>query len=112
MENIGRRGVRLVIFNKIDKMAEEYQKIQKYVIKSTPYGELNDVLKDLDKLAPLDTTAPAISQALMEYNEDHLSLVAVGPGVYYPLMAVCRIEPGRYVDQLAKKIHTVDYLKG
>ena len=28
-------------------MSEEHHKIQKYLIKSTPYGELNEVLKDL-----------------------------------------------------------------
>lgn len=45
-------------------MAEEQQKIQKYIIKSTPYGELNDVIHDLEKLSPLDILSPTISQAI------------------------------------------------
>jgi hypothetical protein len=45
-------------------MSEEQQKIQKYIIKSTPYGELSDVVKDLEKLSPFDPTAPLIAAAL------------------------------------------------
>lgn len=45
-------------------MSEEQQKIQKYIIKSTPYGELFDVLKDVEKLSPFDPNSPIISAAL------------------------------------------------
>lgn len=50
-------------------MSEEQHKIQKYIIKSTPYGELPDVVKDLEKLAPLDTTSPAVANGLQDYHE-------------------------------------------
>lgn len=95
-------------------MSEEQQKIQKYIIKSTPYGELPDALKDLEKLAPLDPTAPLISTSLQEYNEDHLALLPLTQGsqAHYPIMSVCRVAPSRYVDQHSKKIYTVDHLKG
>ena len=49
-------------------MSEEQQKIQKYIIKSTPYGELTDVVKDLEKLSPFDPSTPLIASALEEYN--------------------------------------------
>jgi len=42
----------------------DHHKIQKYIIKSTPFGELNDVLKDLDKVSPLDLTSPALISAI------------------------------------------------
>lgn len=45
-------------------MSEEQQKIQKYIIKSTPYGELIDVLKDVEKLSPFDPTSHTIATAL------------------------------------------------
>lgn len=95
-------------------MAEEQQKIQKYIIKSTPYGELPEALKDLEKLAPLDPSAPLISTALQEYNEDHLAIFPIqgGAQTHYPLMSICRLEPFRYIDQQEKKIYTVDHLKG
>ena len=34
-----------------------------------------------------------------------------GSQTHYPLMAVSRVEPGKYIDQLAKKIYHVDHLK-
>lgn len=55
-------------------MAEEQEKIQKYIIKGTPYGELPEVIRDLEKLAPLNTHNPAIATAIEEYNEEHLAL--------------------------------------
>jgi hypothetical protein len=55
-------------------MAEEQEKIQKYIIKGTPYGELPEVIRDLEKLAPLNTHGPAIAAAIEEYNEEHLAL--------------------------------------
>ena len=45
-------------------MSEEQQKIQKYIIKSTPYGELPEAMKELEKLTPLDPTTPSISNAI------------------------------------------------
>jgi len=45
-------------------MSEEQQKIQKYIIKSTPYGELPDTVKDLEKLSPFDPTSPVIASTL------------------------------------------------
>ena len=39
--------IRAARWHDILVMSEEQQKIQKYLIKSTPYGELNEVLKDL-----------------------------------------------------------------
>lgn len=50
-------------------MAEEQEKIQKYIIKGTPYGELPEVIKDLEKLAPLNLNAPHLSEALQDYHE-------------------------------------------
>jgi hypothetical protein len=50
-------------------MSEEQLKIQKYIIKSTPYGELHEAVKDLEKLSPLDLTSPVINQAIEDYNE-------------------------------------------
>ena len=55
-------------------MAEQ-EKIQKYIIKSTPYGELTQVFKDLDKISPVDLNSPVLSQALEEYNEEHLAII-------------------------------------
>jgi hypothetical protein len=74
-------------------MAEEQQKIQKYIIKSTPYGELPEALKDLEKLAPLDPSAPLIAATLQEYNEEHLALFPIQQGnqTHYPLMPICRL---------------------
>jgi hypothetical protein len=51
-------------------------------------------------------------QGLQDYHEDHLSLITIQPQIYFPLMSVSRQQPGRYVDQLARKIYTVDYFKG
>ena len=93
-------------------MSEENQKIQKYIIKSSPYGELNQVLKDLEKLSPLDLTAPHVVQALQDYHEEHLGLFAIQPSVYFPATTVSRVDTGKYLDQQAKKIYTVDFLKG
>ena len=45
-------------------MSEEQAKIQKYIIKSAPYGELTEVLKDLDKICPVDLNSPILSKAL------------------------------------------------
>lgn len=53
-----------IINNKLYLMSEEKEKIQKYIIKSTPYGELTQVLKDLDKISPVDLNSPILSQAL------------------------------------------------
>ncbi len=95
-------------------MAEEQQKIQKYIIKSTPYGELNDTLKDLEKLAPFDPNAPTITNALEQYNEEHLTLIPLknSAQAYFPIMNSSKVSAGRYVDQVAKKIYTVDHIKG
>jgi hypothetical protein len=49
-------------------MAEEQEKIQKYIIKGTPYGELTEVIRDLEKLAPLNLNAPAIAGSIEDYN--------------------------------------------
>ncbi len=94
-------------------MAEEQQKIQKYIIKSTPYGELNEVIRDLEKLAPFNSHSNNIAQAIEDYNEDHLALIPIkSPNQpHFALMNCSRLEPGRYLDQANKKIYTVDHLK-
>ena len=42
----------------------DHEKIQKYIIKSTPFGELSDVLKDLDKISPIDLASTTLTSAL------------------------------------------------
>lgn len=95
-------------------MSEEQEKIQKYIIKSTPYGELNEVIRDLEKLSPLNVASPTISHAIEEYNEDHLALFPVKNSNQpnFPLMTCSRVAPNKYLDQFHKKIYTVDHLKG
>lgn len=51
------------------------EKIQRYIIKSTPYGELPDVLKDLDKVSPIDLSSSGLQAAVEEYNDDHMAIV-------------------------------------
>ena len=41
-----------------------------------------------------------------------MGLFAIHPSVYFPVSAVSRVDTGKYLDQMAKKIYTVDYLKG
>ncbi|EFX59852.1 hypothetical protein DAPPUDRAFT_346791 [Daphnia pulex] len=95
-------------------MSEDHEKIQKYIIKSTPYGELSEVLRDLERLAPLNAHSPAISQAVEDYNEDHLALIPLKSPLqsYFPLMTCSKVGAGRYLDQANKKIYTIDHLKG
>lgn len=94
-------------------MSEEQEKIQKYIIKSTPYGELREVIYDLEKLAPFNSNSAPIALAIEEYNEDHLALLPVKSPLqpFFPLMHCSRVEPGRYLDQGNKKIYRVDHLK-
>ena len=53
----------------------EQEKIHRYVIKSTPFGELQEVLKDLDKVSPIDLSSPALQSTIQEYNQEHLTIV-------------------------------------
>jgi hypothetical protein len=95
-------------------MSEEQEKIQKYIIKGTPYGELTEVIRDLEKLAPLSLTSPHIAQAIEEYNEEHLALFPLknAPQQHFALMACSKLEPGKYLDQANKRVYTVDHLRG
>lgn len=56
-------------------MSSESEKIQRYIIKSTPFGELTDVLKDLDKVSAIDLSSPALQSTVEEYNEEHLAII-------------------------------------
>jgi len=44
-------------------------KYQKYFVKSAPYGELPDVLANLNKLSHVDEDAEQFQETLQEYNE-------------------------------------------
>jgi hypothetical protein len=94
-------------------MAEEQEKIQKYIIKGTPYGELAEVIRDLEKLAPLNLNAPAIAHAIEDYNEEHLTLIPLknAPQQHLAVTACCKVAPGRYLDQANKRTYTVDHLR-
>lgn len=54
-------------------------KVIKYLLKSSPVGEVHDVIQDLSTLVGMDTLkSPEIQQALKEYFETHLQQVQVG----------------------------------
>lgn len=64
-------------------------------------------------MSPLNLNSNSISQAIEEYNEEHLALFPLKAANqhYFALMAVSKVEPGRYLDQANKKIYTVDHVK-
>ena len=53
---------------------EETTKVIKYLIQSCPYGEEQEVLKDIDKLTSIDLAS--ITEDLRHHNEDHLAIVS------------------------------------
>jgi hypothetical protein len=62
----------------------------------------------------LNTSSSNISQAIEEYNEEHLALFPIKNAIQpnFAVMACSKLAPGRYLDQANKKIYTVDHVKG
>jgi hypothetical protein len=95
-------------------MAEQ-EKIQKYIIKSTPFGELSDVLSNLNTISNLDLQSPSISSTIEEYNQEHLAIIPLPPSQgtkkSFVLMAKNRVGENQYIDQSNEKVYTVDHIK-
>ncbi|EGR31725.1 hypothetical protein IMG5_103260 [Ichthyophthirius multifiliis] len=57
------------------ELDQNQQKIIKYIIKNSPYGETSDLLQDLKKLVPeLKHNQQLIDGLLKEHNEEHLAI--------------------------------------
>lgn len=51
-------------------------KIIRYIIKATPFGQAKEVVKDLCKIINgLNPQDEALLKALKEHNEDHLAVI-------------------------------------
>jgi hypothetical protein len=70
-------------------------------------------VRDLEKLAPINTNSALIANTIEEYNEEHIALFPLkGTSQNFAVMSCSKVGAGRYIDQNNKKIYTVDHFKG
>lgn len=84
-------------------------KIKKYLIKSTPVGEIKELLKDLSKALPdFKVDDPEIIQAIKDYTEEHFGIF---PGdTFKYLVNPFTAKDNYYIDQKTRNKVYIDFL--
>lgn len=91
------------------QLGEESQRVIKYLIKSCPYGEHQEVLKDLERLVPINTDDESFEQHFREHNEEHFALIPVNPPKEYLLVTAANRHQDGYLDQSRQTFYRVDH---
>ncbi|CAD8062482.1 unnamed protein product [Paramecium sonneborni] len=89
---------------------QQYEKVVKYIVKNTPFGQANLVIKDLCKIiGNINPQDPIMLQALKDHNEEHLALFK-GQSTQI-LTSVLNSQEDFYVDQKNNETIQVDHEK-
>lgn len=93
----------------MEQINEESQKVIKYLVKASPYGEHQEVLRDLEKLVPVNTDDELFLGSFKEHNEEHLALCPISaPKDNFMVMAALS-QNGGYADQARQTFFRVDH---
>eukprot|EP01017_Pseudomicrothorax_dubius_P042450 TRINITY_DN692_c0_g1_i1.p1 TRINITY_DN692_c0_g1~~TRINITY_DN692_c0_g1_i1.p1 ORF type:complete len:278 (-),score=85.36 TRINITY_DN692_c0_g1_i1:139-972(-) len=86
-------------------------KIKRYIVKSCPYGELAELLKDLKKLTPLDLEDKEVQEYIKENLQSHFAPVKAADGTAVILTKHNYDETdGTYIDQSRRVKFRVNYI--